>query len=54
MSLNNITMAELKKPDTADMADSRDDAKSIEATQVHEVGQDQLNRALSQRHLVRY
>ncbi|KAJ5333897.1 uncharacterized protein N7506_007680 [Penicillium brevicompactum] len=45
-------MAELKKPDTADMADSRDDAKSIEATQVHEVGQDQLNRALSQRHLV--
>ncbi|CAI7595362.1 unnamed protein product [Penicillium bialowiezense] len=47
-------MAESKKSDTADidMADNKDDAKSIEATQVHEVGQDQLNRALSQRHLV--
>lgn len=49
-------MTELKKSNSNpldDHPDNREDAKSMEETQIHEMGNDQLNRALSQRHLVR-
>ncbi|KAJ5220973.1 uncharacterized protein N7469_009860 [Penicillium citrinum] len=45
-------MTELKKSGPSDPPDNEDNAKSIEETQVREVGNDQLNRAFPQRHLV--
>lgn len=48
-----LTMTELKKSGPSDPPDNEDNAKSIEETQVREVGNDQLNRAFPQRHLVR-